>query len=181
MIIKVEMGEGVVAVSPHIITSIGIGSCMTVALYDAKRKIGGLAHIMLPESTKSKVNSEQYIVNRNKTGDIHYSLFTNDSSLVFQFADTALPALLEEMRKLGCARQNIAARIAGGAKMFPSYADSETGVGEQNIRSVKRSLEKAGIPLKGSDTGGRHGRNIEFHLDTGRVVVRCFEKEDREI
>lgn len=97
------------------------------------------------------------------------------------YADTAIPALLEEMKKLGCQKQNIVVRVAGGAKMFSSYANAGSGIGDQNIRSVRHLLEQKGIPLKGLDTGGSHGRNIEFHLETGRVVVKAFGKADREI
>lgn len=107
-------------------------------------------------------------------------LFTNDYSLVYQCSVTALPAMLEEMRRLGCQRQNIIARIAGGTRMFPSYA-CPVGIGEQNIRSVMSSLEEHGIPLKGRDTGGSHGRSVVFHLESGRVVVKGFEKDDKEI
>lgn len=172
LIIKVEMGEGIVAAAPHTIISVGIGSCVAVTLYDSKRKVGGLAHIMLPE--KYKDNGE---VMKEETS-LNSSFIPHPSCFIYSL--TALPAMIEELRKLGCQRQNIIARIAGGARMFPSYA-CPVGIGEQNIRSVMSSLEEHGIPLKGRDTGGSHGRSVVFHLESGRVVVKSFEKDDREI
>lgn len=167
------MGEGITAAAPHILKSEGCGSYVILTLYDAIRKTGGLAHIMLPEKYKDKGG-------RIKDETALNSSFIPHPS-TFEYADTAVPALLEELRRLGCSRQNLVARIAGGAKMFPSYAVAEAGIGEQNIRSVRRCLEEQGLTLKGLDTGGSHGRSVEFHLNTGRVVVKAFEKEDREI
>lgn len=172
LIIKVEMGEGIVAKAPHILKSEGCGSCVILTLYDAIRKTGSLAHIMFPVKYKDKGERMKDKISLNS------SFIPQPSS--FEYADTALPALFEEMKGLGCQKQNIVAKIAGGARMFPSYAEA-TSIGEQNIRSVMRSLEAQGIPLKGRDTGGSHGRSVEFHLETGRVVVKAFEKEDREI
>lgn len=174
------MGEGIVAAAPHIIVSVGIGSCVVVVLYDATRKAGGLAHIMLPSRSKD-LRFESWELGEAGIKSSDSELPTPNSKLVYQFADTAIPALLEEMRKLGCQKQNIVASMAGGARMFPSYAVAEAGVGEQNIRSVRHLLEQEGIPLKGRDTGGSHGRTVELHLETGRVVVKAFGKEDREV
>ena len=50
--IQVAIGEGVVARPPHIISALGLGSCVAVTLYDTQRRIGGLAHIMLPDSAR---------------------------------------------------------------------------------------------------------------------------------
>lgn len=168
------------AAAPHIIKSEGCGSCVILTLYDAIRKTGGLAHIMLPGKYKDEGGRM-----KDETA-LTSSLIPQPSSFIphpssFMYASTALQALLEEMRRLGCQRRNIVAKIAGGAKMFPSYAVAESGIGEQNIRSVRRCLEEQGLTLKGQDTGGSHGRTVELHLETGRVVVKTFGKQDREI
>lgn len=169
MIIKVEMGDGAVSKSPDIIISQGIGSCVVLTLYNAKTKIGGMAHIMMPE----KIKNSKY---RIQKGNILASGF-----LDCQFADTAVPALLKEMRKEVLSGQDIYAKIIGGARMFSSYADIKSCIGEENITSIKQILQKHKIPIAGFDVGGSHGRNIEFHLESGRVVVKAFGKEDKEI
>lgn len=161
MIFQVEMGEGIVSCAPHIIRSVGIGSCVAVTLYNPHLKIGGLAHIMFPESLTSHT--------------------LNFSASAYQYADTAINTLLEEMSKKGAARGEISAKIAGGAKMFSSYSGFSAGIGEQNIKSIKALLETREIPLIGIDTGGNYGRSVEFYLDSGKVVVKAFGREDREI
>lgn len=156
--IAVRMGEGVVARAPHIIISLGLGSCVTVVLYDTKRRIGGLAHIMLPESDS-----------------------LNGRYIPYQCADTAIAALLEQMQSKGAILRDIVAKMVGGAQMFSSYDGSSPCIGKQNIISIKDILKREGIPLIAEDTGGHHGRNIEFHLDSGKLVIKAVGKEVREI
>lgn len=164
MIIKVEMGEGAVSKPPDIIISQGIGSCVVLALYDAKKKIGGMAHVMFPLSVAQD-----------------FSPAIKAKALSCRFASTAVPALLDEMLKMGASKNGMYAKIIGGARMFSSYADVTASIGEENIASIKQTLQKYNIPIAGLDVGGGHGRNVEFELESGRVVVKAFGKEDKEI
>ena len=56
-IIKVGMADLKVCVSPDAVTTLGLGSCVGIAIRDPVTKIGGLAHIMLPDSTQIRNNS----------------------------------------------------------------------------------------------------------------------------
>ena len=152
------MGEVAVARAPYTISSVGLGSCVAVALYDTQRKIGGLAHIMLPGSAS-----------------------LNGSQPSWRYADPAITTLFKALRRKGSVRNDIVAKMVGGARMFSNYGNSDQGIGEQCIESIKDILKREQIPLTGSDTGGHHGRNVEFHLDTGKVIVRAIGKEDKEI
>lgn len=184
MIIKVEMGEGVVAVAPAVITTIGCGSCVVLALYDAGRRIGGLAHIMMPEAPKPRelpLNPGTQRVapllmeDLGRLKDAHLRRLVSET--VYQYADTAIPALLEELRKRGAARRGIAAKMAGGAMMFRPEGYKTMGVGESNVLFITEFLKRENIPVAGTDTGGSHGRNAELHLDSGALVVTAFGRE----
>lgn len=161
------MGEGVIAEAPRVIVSQGIGSCVVVALYDTKLKVGGFAHIALPDS---RMRGTAWGSKSQCTG----------YTMSYQCADTAIATLLEGLGNRGASRSNIIARMAGGARMFPSYSDTSTGIGEQNIVSIRRLLEKEHITLVGLDVGGNHGRNVEFCLESGRIIVTALGKEDKE-
>jgi len=163
--IQVAMGEGVVASAPGVVLSSGLGSCVAAILYDRQRKIGGLAHIMLPDS--SQLQSEQSEIRNPKSA--------------FKCADTAIAVLLERLRNRGAVRRDIVAKMVGGARMFSWYEDSNPGIGEQNITSIRRILRREQIVLIGEDTGGHHGRSVEFHLDSGRVIVTAIGQEEKEI
>ena len=155
--IKVGMGEGVVAGGPAVLWSAGVGSCVVVGLYYARRSVGGLAHVMLPGPGGAAGGAQ-----------------------VFRCGDTAVAPLLEGLRGRGARPRDLVAKIAGGARMFSTYGSGCDGIGAQNLRSVKEVLAREGIPLVGWDVAGRHGRSVEFHLATGRLVVRALGKEDRQ-
>jgi len=157
-VIEVAMGDGIVARAPHIISSVGLGSCVAVTLYDTQRRIGGLAHVMLPDSDG-----------------------VNGCHPPYQCADTAIAALLEELRRVGADRRAMVAKMVGGARMFTVYEDASKGIGAQNIMSIKGRLKGERIPLIGSDIGGNYGRSVEFHLDSGVLIVTAIGKQDREI
>ena len=178
--IEVAMGEGVVARPPHIISSKGLGSCVAVVLYDGRSKIGGLAHIMLPNSTNKGVQ----VTGGEGLQNEKYEIVNSQSSIInhqYRCSDTAILTLLEGLQFKGAARQNIVAKMAGGARMFSNYEDFNPGIGAENIMSIKEILKRERIPLVTEDIGGHHGRNVEFHLNSGKVIVRAIGKEEREI
>jgi len=157
-ILRIGMGDGVVAGVPHIISSSGLGSCVVVTLYDSKRKLGGLAHIMLPDSHN-----------------------LNGYHSVYECADTAIAALIKGLQIKRATLSDMVAKLVGGSSMFSSSENFSPGIGEQNIISTKYTLKQKRIPLIGENTGGNYGRNVEFYLDSGRVTVKAIGQEVREI
>lgn len=157
-VIPVGMSQLRTAKSPAQLAVYGIGSCVILAIYDAVRRIGGVAHIMLPDST----GMDMSIVNAIK------------------FADTAVPALIEAVLDEGALRVSLEAKIFGGSEMFPPTEDFSNTVGRDNIRAVKAALRKHNIPLKSEDIGGTHGRSIEFDLSNGIVKVFIVGEDVRE-
>jgi len=156
--IEVTMGGGAVTAAPHIISSSGLGSCVVLTLYDTERKLGGLAHIMLPDS-----------------------ISLNGSHPPYKCADTAIATLIKELRTMRASPRNMVAKLVGGARMFLSSDNFSPGIGEQNIISVKRILKRKRIPVIAENTGGNYGRNVEFYLDSGKVMVRAIGQEVKEI
>lgn len=158
-VIKVGMADLKAGRDTDMITTLGLGSCIGIALYDPTTKIGGLAHIMLPDSKAIKNNS-----NRAK------------------FADTGIEDLLSEMIKMGASRHRIVAKIAGGARMFEMNGLSDIGnVGARNAEASKAKLKELNIPLKAEDTGLNYGRTVELYCDTGKFLIKSVGKEQKEI
>ncbi len=157
--IKVGMADLKVAKAPHKLTTLGLGSCVGITLYDAQAKVGGMAHIMLPDSTQIKNN-------------------TNAA----KFADTGIQLLIEELLQIGAKKQRLVAKIAGGAQMFIfQHTESSMRIGSRNIEAVKEQLALQQIPLLANDTGDNYGRTIELHTDTGRLVVKTIGHGIKEI
>lgn len=159
IIIKVGMADLKIAKEPDVLTTLGLGSCVGIALYDSSLKLGGLAHIMLPDSTQIKNNS-------NKA----------------KFADTAIELLLEQMLSEGARKNRIVAKIAGGAHMFDfKNMDDMMRIGTRNVAAVTQILKAVHIPIIAQDTGDNYGRTIELHTLTGMLRVKTIGHGVREI
>lgn len=144
---------------PNVFVTYALGSCVGICLYDKQTRVGGLSHIMLPESTMFN----QTDINRMK------------------FADTAIVDLVQELAKLGADRRRLTAKIAGGAQMFEVQQGSLVGtIGERNIESVKKTLQGLRIPILAEDTGLNYGRTVYFDLDTGIMKVQSLNRSIRE-
>lgn len=157
--IKVGMADLNVCHAPDAITTLGLGSCVGVALYDKSNKIAGLVHVMLPDSTAVRQNT-----NRAK------------------FADTGIEMLLEKMKISGADISNLTAKIAGGAQMFAFKTNSDMlQVGKRNVEAVKKKLNELHIRIIAEDTGLNYGRTVEFFPETGDFVIKAVGKEVQTI
>ena len=157
--IKVGMADLKLCISPNSITTLGLGSCVGVAIRDTGNKVGGLAHVMLPDSSEIKNN-----VN------------------IAKFADTGVAELVRLMEKAGGRRKMMVAKIAGGAQMFAFQNNTQMmRVGDRNVEAVKKKLKELGIPIKAEDTGLNYGRTVEFYPETGDFVIKSVGKPVKTI
>jgi len=153
--IKVGMADLNSCKSPGALTTLGLGSCIGIILYDTRTKVSGLAHIMLPDSTQIKNNSN-----------------------VAKFADTAIDQLIKDMEKLGASKRRLVSKIAGGAQMFSFGSTNELmRIGERNAIASRKKLKELGIPLLAEDCGLNYGRTIEFYAETGELYIKTIGKE----
>ena len=145
--------------APDAITTLGLGSCIGIAVYDPVTKIGGLAHIMLPDSTKIRNNSN-----------------------IAKFADTGIDELVRQMEKLGARKARMVAKIAGGATMFTFQGRNDMmQVGERNVQAVKKKLKEINIPILAEDTGKNYGRTVTFYPETGEFYIRAVGRDESVI
>ncbi len=153
--IKVGIADMNVVSPPNTITTIGLGSCVGIALWDQVAKIGGLIHIMLPDSTQVKSNNN-----------------------IEKFADTGIPELVKRMEAVGAKKSNMIAKLAGGAQMFSFQNKSELlGIGERNVTASKETLAKLGIPIVSMDVGSNCGRTVTLDPATGKYEVKTVGKD----
>jgi len=139
---EAKIGEVVAGINDDILIASGIGSCVVVTLYDVQRKVGTLAHTMLPGTSTD-----------------------NDA----KYVGTAIDIMLEQMQGYGVKKETIAAKLVGGANMFAAF---KSDVGQDNINSAKERLKKEGIHVVGEATGGTQGRSVEFVVASGVVTVK---------
>ncbi len=152
--IKVGIADYKIGKAPDRIITLGLGSCVGICIYDRSAGIGGLAHIMLPDSRQfQNVTKEE------------------------KFADLAIPKMVDELIAAGLTIRNLVAKIAGGASMF-QFQDKRLNmdIGSRNISAVRAALKELGIPILAEDTGGNIGRTMILDLESNTVSIVTMGK-----
>ena len=157
--IKVGMADLNVCKAPDAITTLGLGSCIGAVLYDPNKKICGMVHFMLPDST---------------------AIRNNDN--IAKFADTGIKELISRLEKMGLNKSSLVAKIAGGAQMFAFNTNNNMlQVGARNAEAARNILRGLGIRIVAEDTGENYGRTIEFYPETSELLIKAIGKPPKKI
>jgi len=150
--LSVAIGQWAVAAAPVRIRTL-LGSCVGVVLYDRVLKLGGLAHIVLPEARGAVDHPGKY-------------------------ADTAIPHMLIdfERRLAGNAKLRLVAKLVGGARMFqvPSVCNTNPGlnIGQRNQEAIEQILADLRISIIARDLGGETGRRMTLDTASGMITIK---------
>jgi len=152
----VKVAQCAVGRGTDILVTLGLGSCVAILLHDPVAKVGGMAHVLLPDAALAR-----------------------DRSNPAKFASTAVPLLVEQLREAGARRERLEARLAGGASMFTNLMTAGSlNMGERNIVASREALEALGIPVLAEDVGADYGRSVRFRVRDGRVVISSVGRDD---
>jgi len=127
-----------------------LGSCLGIMIYDPACRIGGLLHIMLPDSTIDTAKA---------------------AATPLMFVDSGVPRLFNAVCNLGAERRRIIIKVAGGAQFLD--AAGIFNIGERNREALERLLARNGYAIHARDVGGVCSRTVRLDLGTGKVSVRC--------
>jgi chemotaxis protein CheD len=159
-VVKVGIADMNIIKPPYTIRTTGLGSCVGVVIYDEKKEIAGLAHIMLPDSSLAKSGQKN----------------------VAKFADTAIKELVQILVKEGARMQFLKAKLAGGAQMFQFASGVDLmRIGPRNVEAVRKELSDLRIRVVAEDVGGNSGRTIEFNLNDCLLNIRTVSKGTKNI
>lgn len=143
---EVTVGMGQVAlVETGQVASAVLGSCIGLVLFQPRRSIAVMSHIVLAESRG------------------------NATSLPGKFADTAISHMLGLLSARGILTSQVRAKLAGGATMFGGRGPIR--IGDQNHRAVREILGRFHIPILGEHVGGEQGRRVVFCPTQTRLTV----------
>jgi chemotaxis protein CheD len=155
-------GELRVAAAPERLAVHGLGSCVAVFVYDPRARVGGLAHILLPEPPAGAGEP--------------------DPARAGRYATTAVTAMVEESIRQGARREALLAKITGGSRMFAFDAGSaRTTVGDRNVEAALGVLEALGVRVVARDVGGTNGRTVVADLGDGRLIIRTLREGPRVV
>lgn len=126
-----------------------LGSCVAVAIHDPVAQVGGMLHLMLPESSLDAAKAE-----RNP----------------YMFADTGIPLLFRQAYAAGADKKRLVVRLAGGAQVMDDAG--VFNIGKRNCLTVKKVLWKAGVMITAEALGGNESRTVRLEMDSGRFLMR---------
>jgi len=156
-ILQAGMAEYQVSNEPAMLVALGLGSCVGVCMYDSSAKVGGLLHVMLPDSKLAR-----------------------EGNPPAKFADTGVPLLFNKMRAAGANPIHTVVKIAGGAQMF-KVTSSSMNIGARNVEAVKEALKQLRLRISAEDTGGTKGRTVKLDNSTGRITVKTIGTGEKEL
>ncbi|KJS15894.1 MAG: chemotaxis protein CheD [Peptococcaceae bacterium BRH_c4b] len=137
---------------PGRLITLGLGSCVGVSLYDPIIKVGGLLHVMLPDSTQF-----------------------NNVHKPSKFADTGIPLMIKELQKFGARVNRLQAKLVGGAQMFSGLDEKMTlNIGLRNTQKSREMLSQFNIRILAEDVGGNRGRTMIVDTSNGDVTIRTM-------
>ncbi len=155
----VSIADMKIAKNGEKLITLGLGSCVSVTLYDKKSKVGGMTHSMLPKREK-----------------------INDNQNLAKFIDSSILLCLEEMKKKGATIKNIEAKVFGGAQVFKLTAVEKTkSIGYKNYTRAYEILEEMNIPIVYKEVGGDKARTITLDTKNGDVLVSTVDKNEKVV
>jgi chemotaxis protein CheD len=141
-IVDVNTGEVKVSGKKIILRSLAIGSCIVIAAYDFKKKIGAMAHVMLPGSAPKKA--------LEKT----------------RYAADAIDEMIDKMTQAGSGKDDIEVCLVGGGNVLKRKDDT---ICEDNVESTTRLLEKKQIPVRSTILGGTERKGVFLDVESGTI------------
>lgn len=139
-------GQIFASAEPAVVTTV-LGSCVAVCLWDATTGVGGVNHFQLPE-------------------------WSGKGPRTARFASIAIQALLDRLLELGARRDEIQAKVFGGACLTASVTGRQKPLGDQNVEHALVYLRECALRLAATATGGGRGRKLVFHTCDGTAWVR---------
>jgi len=154
-IINISTGEMAVGSDNSIIRTVGIGSCIVIAFYDEENRVGAMSHSLLPTRKKTK----------------NPKIFPDKTKKSAKYVDEVIELMIDEIVAMGGKKENLKAKLVGGAKMFKILSGDKHGIGYRNIEAANQKLAVLGVPIESEATGGTVGRMAELNLGNGVLNI----------
>jgi len=147
----VIQGEFLVSDEPDLVMTTILGSCVAACLCDARARVGGMNHFLLPGGEDD----------RQAQGGLRFGV-------------QSMELLVNGLLRRGARRENLEAKLFGGARMIAGLTD----IGDQNATFAEKFLRDEGIRCTGGSLRGDQARRIQFWPVTGRARQICLDRSD---
>jgi chemotaxis protein CheD len=143
---------GVSSSSSERLITYALGSCLGITVFDPVARVGGMLHVMMPESE----------IDRAKAAANPY-----------MFIDTGVPQLFRQCYALGARKERMEVRVAGGAAQGGEGTTDRFQIGKRNFIALRKLLWKNGVLIAAADVGGiQQSRTMSLVMATGTVITR---------
>ncbi len=149
---KVVVGVGDMAVSNNpdlTLVTYSLGSCLGIVIFDPVARVGGLLHVMLPDSTIDTAKAEA------RPG---------------MFVDTGVPALFRAAYQLRADKRRVRIYVIGGAQIMDN--SGFFNIGKRNCEALDALLAQHQLAVTAKEIGGLQNRTVFFRLNTGQVTLK---------
>ncbi len=158
---KIIVGVGDLAVTDNRdaeLVTYSLGSCIGVAIHDPVAGVGGLLHLMLPNSSLNPERAKRQPA---------------------VFADTGLPMLFKSAYQLGAKKGRLRVVVVGGSQVMDS--SGYFNIGKRNYTAVRKIFWRNNVLVDKEDVGGNVNRTVTLEMATGRVWVKINGKETKAL
>lgn len=159
---RVSVGIGQLAVSRdpgEVLVAYGLGSCIGVTVYDSQVRVGGMVHVLLPDSEGK----------------------TPDPREPGRYADAGIDLLVKRLAEMGAVPRRLLVKIAGGAAVLGPANAEKFKIGERNAEAIRERLKRHGLTPAAADVGGVRGRTLEVYVGSGKTFVRTAASPANEL
>ena len=158
--IVVGIGELAVAEGESSIVTHALGSCVAVCIWDPIARVGGMLHLLLPESRINPGRADRQPA---------------------AFADTGIPLLFQRAYARGLQKARTEVTLIGGAEISPDATEGVMNVGRRNVLASRKMLWGNGVLIRTEDVGGRRARTVAMSMQDGRIVVNAAGEPARPL
>ncbi len=149
--VKILPGEYYVTRHNEAVSTV-LGSCISACIRDPVLKVGGMNHFMLPADASAGSNDWLDPI----------------AGLATRYGSYAMESLINDLLKLGAARERLEIKVFGGGRVLAGITD----IGARNIAFIRSFIQLEGYRLSAEDLGSTYPRKVVYFPTTGRVKVR---------
>ena len=154
-LITIDIADLQVSNDPNVtLVTYALGSCIAVIVHDPVKRVGGMIHYMLPTSKTSPDKAKLKPA---------------------MFADTGIPLLFEKMYAMGCTKENLVVKVAGGGALYDDKG--MFNIGKRNYTILRKLFWKNNIIIASEDVGGSKSRTARLRIASGEVIVKSQGEE----
>jgi chemotaxis protein CheD len=138
-----------------------LGSCISACVRDPVKNVGGMSHFMLPEDVSTGPNN----------------WLDPAIGLATRYGSYAMESLINDLLKLGAARERLEIKVFGGGRVLSGMTD----VGARNISFIHNFIQLEGYEIVAEDLGGTQPRKVVYFPASGRVKLRRLRPVENRI